>query len=310
MQDKLQALVDKLNEWGARLADTVSAAFAPRPKPVPVRIKVDPRHHRLVMAALGGALVFSMASAPLQAAPAKKKPVTTANAKSGLGAKPAAPARKPSKTPIPLGERFMSTDLERIFVGNQAGILKVYNASKVVVFKKDAAGTDMEGVDGIQWAPLADKHRTAILGALNIGDGEVASVSAKVISNYRSLPQGRNAVALLGLIGSIPGQRLPAASGTQIRQFLSGLLASEKDVSVRRQAVLALALCADTDESTVRSVITFMTASHNAWETFTTRQFFEYHRDEIRAMSSAVEIKRLLGTSGNPYSADIVSLLN
>lgn len=246
-----------------------------------------------------------------KAAPVPKKP--SGSASGGIGAakpKPAPPS-KPAPVVVPLGATFTSADLDRIFVGNQAGVLKVYAADKkTVVFTKDAPGTDMKGVDGTQWAPLNDGHRTAILGALGIGDTEVQTVARGIIAKFPSIRPQRTGVAILGVIGSHPAARLDSATGVEIRRFLGELLSSQKDVSMRRQAVLALALCATTDADTARSVVKFMASSTNAWETFTTRQYFEYHKDLIRSLPEAPEIRRSLETSGNPYASDIVKLLN
>jgi hypothetical protein len=312
MQEKLQAWIDKMNEWGARVSEALASAFAPRPRPVPVRIKDERARRTRVVAFCAAAALLASLGSPAQARTtpkkhAAKKPAAATQA--GLGKKkPAAPAPKPAPTPIQLGATFSSTDFARLFVGNQAGLLKIYTPDhKSVVFIKDAEGTDMVGVDGTMWAPVAEKHRKAIFEALGINESEVGDIADKIITHYKELPLPRHAIAILGIIGSMPKEQLTPERSTQIREFLTGLLASEKNVAIRRQAVLALALCAETDEPTVKSVITFMTASHNAWETFTTRQFFEYHKDYIRSLPDAIELRQLLEASGNPYSDDIAA---
>lgn len=257
------------------------------------------------------ALALALLAGAAVAAPVAKKPVP-AKTSGGLGgAKPTPkPPSKPVGAPVALGATFTSVDLDRIFVGNQAGVLKVYaKDKKTVLFTKDAPGTDMKGVDGTQWAPLTDIHRTAIFGALGIGVAETGEVARKIIASYRSVKGQRMSIALLGVIGSIPEDGLAPDVAAQIRAFLAGLLASEKDVSVRRQAVLALALCATTDAATAKQVVAFMGASKNAWETFTTRQYFEYHKDRIRSLPEALEIRKGIEASNNPYAPDIAKLL-
>lgn len=247
-------------------------------------------------------VVFCVAS-PVFAKKPAKQPVSKS-----MAVKSRASARKPV---IPLGMSFCSSDLGRIVVGNQAGVLKIYASDHHgVVFTKDAPNTDMTGVDGTIWAPLADKHRQAIFQAVNIRDQEVGDVSKALIVHYRALP-ALTAVAMLGVIGSIPDEhQLSFTTAGEIRHFLASLLKTEKDVSVRRQAVLALALCAEVDEPAVQDVIAFMTQSHNAWETFTTRQFFEYHKDQIRNLPTVPQLRREVLTSGNPYAMEIANLLD
>lgn len=262
--------------------------------------------------ALGAfALALALQAGAAVAAPAAKKPAPAKTGGALGGAKPAPkPAPKPIGTPVALGATFTSVDLDRIFVGNQAGVLKIYDKDKKsVLFTKDAPGTDMKGVDGTQWAPLTDVHRAAIFGALGIGGTETSEVARKLIASYRSVKGQRMTIALLGVIGSTPDPGLAPDVAGQIRTFLAGLLASEKDVSVRRQAVLALALCATTDATTAKQVVAFMASSKNAWETFTTRQYFEYHKDRLRSLPEAIEIRKGLEASGNPYAPDIVKLL-
>ncbi len=221
------------------------------------------------------------------------------------------PPHPPAPKVVQLGASFTSNDLKRIVVGNQAGILKIYNADhSSVVFIKDAKGIDMVGIDGVLWAPLTDAHRTAIFGALNIADSEMVAVSHALIKNFNEIPK-LQALAMLGVIGSIPDEKvLPDDASEHIRQFLAGLLTSQKNVVLRRQAVLSLALCDETDEATVQSVIAFMTQSHNAWETFTTRQFFQYHKDYIRSLPGSAGLVQEVQASGNPYASDIAALFN
>ena len=287
------------------------------PQPLPPIACLSQRVRKFATAMVGLALMLHLSAA--LAAPASKKappkkPAPATGKSSGAlgGGTTPKPAPKPTPQVVALGAAFTSADLDRVFVGNQAGVLKIYDKDKkTVLFVKDANGTDMRGVDGTQWAPIADKHRTAIFTALGIGDAEAVAVARKIIDVFPSIKNGRSAVAVLGVLGSLSGERLPAAEGVGIRRFLSGLLESQKkDVSMRRQTVLALALCAETDADTVNAVVRFMGDSHNAWETFTTRQFFEYHKDRTRSLPEAVDIRQRIEASGNPYAADIAKLLN
>jgi hypothetical protein len=256
--------------------------------------------------ALVSALLAAWLALPALAAPPKDK-VDPHGGRSGAKAPPA--QAKPAAAPLLLGSVFDSSDLKRIAVGNQAGLLKIVSRDKQkVLFLKDAPGTDMKGVDGVQWAPLSDLHRAAILGALSIGQAEVDRVAGAIIANFNSLPR-REAIVLLGVLGSDDDGHLSPAMAEKIRRHLCGILAHEKDVGLRRQAVLALALMSTTDEASVRAVIGLMQQSKNAWETFTTQQYFRYHKDYINGLASASELKGLIQASGNPYASLILETL-
>jgi len=86
-------------------------------------------------------------------------------------------------------------------------------------------------------------------------------------------------------------------------------MTGNKSVIVRRQAVLSLALLRDVDARCVDSVVAFMGRSHNAWETFTTKQFFEYHRAFVQSLPQAASVRARLQDSGNPYGPDIAASL-
>lgn len=225
----------------------------------------------------------------------------------------AAPARKPvaarpaaKPVTVPLSGRVASTDLARIFVGNQAGVLKIYGRDrKTVLFVKDAPGVDMVGIDGIMWARLEERHRTAIFTALEIRDDELGGLAAAIMRHFPKLQQTQ-AVALLGVIGSVRDGRLAPGTAVEIRRFLEKQMAGNKNVVVRRQAVLSLGLLASIDLQTVESMLAFMARSRNAWETFTTKQFFEYHREFVRGIPG---VRDRVHATGNPYSADIAAAL-
>jgi hypothetical protein len=242
--------------------------------------------------------------APLLAATPVKKPAPKPAAKKPVAKKPA------PKAIVILGKNFTSLDLDRMFVGNQAGILKIFtNDKKGVLFVKDAPNTDMKGIDGTLWAPVTDRHRNEILAALGIPDSELVNVSNNLMKHFSKLKK-REAIAVLGLIGSLPDGRLADTQASTISDFLESLLKKEKDVIVRRQATLSLALLDEVDDATVLAVVDFMKSSANAWETFTTKQFFEYHLKYIRSRPSLGTIRERVTASGNPYSEAIAGMLD
>lgn len=261
---------------------------------------------------------------PAAAKPAKAKPAAPKPA-AGKGAKDKAAATKPdvalqkassSKTAkptalpptTPLGATFLVSDLRRIVVGNQAGILKVTSRETgPPAFIKDAPGTEMKGIDGVQWAPLQDRHRQAILAALGIQDTEIDAVADKCVTSFDRLPPLQT-LGLLGLLASHTNGQVTPATRQKIHELVATLL-KKQDVVLRRHAVLALALASSTDEPTVGKVVEFMAASSNAWETFSVQQFFDYHRTEIRQMSSIEDIRQRVQSSGNPYATPVLQML-
>jgi len=154
---------------------------------------------------------------------------------------------------------------------------------------------------------VTSEDRRRILEAMSISESEIDTVTRAIITHFDQLPQ-RQAVALLGVIAATHEHGTTGVSG-DVRAFLGSLIGSARDVSLRRQCVLALAIAKATDETTVRRVIAFMTESHNAWETFTTQQFFEFHRDFVRSLSTAPSLTEALERSGNPYAHDIAANL-
>lgn len=211
---------------------------------------------------------------------------------------------KSSDAPVPLGTHFTSSDLARVTIGNQAGILKIVGADGQVLFMKDAPNVSMQGIDGTLWAPVSEKHREAIFKALCIEPGEVGAVAQAIMRNFERLRRAE-AIALLGVLGSVPDAHV---SSVDIRRFLAQRLQGG-DVRTHRLAVLSLALDDEMDYETVDCVLDFLQGSHNAWETFTTQQFFEYHRAWLRACPQASQVCRRVEASGNPYAPQILSLL-
>lgn len=209
----------------------------------------------------------------------------------------------------PRGRAVSADDLGRVLVGYQAGVLKIVaRDGRTVLFIKQKEGSSLQGVDSVEFAPLSEQHRQGIFRAMEIGQQELGAVAHGLMNGFRSLPATK-AVAILGVLASTPDMRFPERAGGRVRTFLSALLRSERDPKVRRMAVLSLALADRTDEATVTAVLDFMEASHNAWETFTTQQYFEYHCGFVRGLPSSGHIRRRLARSGNPYGPIIAGNL-
>lgn len=209
----------------------------------------------------------------------------------------------PSLAAPSLTEKF----LKRIRVGHQAGILKVYAPDlKTVRFIKtsDEAEPGVEGIDGVRWAPWRASDREQLLVALDIAPGEAEAVANKLMQNYARLPH-LETVALLGALGI----RLSPATTQKLIAFLKARLVAKETIQVKRQAVLALAVIPAVDFAEVAAVISFMKASRNGWETFTTHQFFDYHKGAILGFERLPEVKQRLTQSGSPRAEGILQSL-
>lgn len=209
----------------------------------------------------------------------------------------------------PTGRAISAETLGRVLVGYQAGVLKIVAADgETVLFIKEMEGSSLKAVDSVEFAPLTERHRSGIFQALEIGHHEVSRVAHGLMHEFQSLPATK-AIAVLGVLASTPDARLSAEAAGRTRSFLCGLLRSERDPKVRRMAVLSLALAHRTDDATVAAVVGLLESSHNSWETFTTQQYFEYHRGFIQSMRGHGQIRRRIARSGNPYAPMIVAKL-
>lgn len=217
-------------------------------------------------------------------------------------------ASLPARPEVWLSPRLRGDDLTRIKVGDQAGLLKVTATDGVTdLFIKDDPRISIKALDTVYLARISTRDRSRVMDAIGVGESEIATILRTVADRFDALPQ-RQAVALLGVLAAAPDAQLDA-TGPALRAFLARTLLTSQDVSLRRQCVLSLAIAGNTDEASIKAVITFMTQSHNAWETFTTQQFFQYHGDAIRALPNAVALIEALVDSGNPYAADLAASL-
>ena len=283
-----------------------------------------PRSRQFLMGGVLTALASLVMWTPLSRAHAEPKPRPSqavergARASAGLQPSPKAAgaqvaakiaASLPAATPeVWLGARLRGGDLDRIRVGDQAGLLKVASGDGTTdLYLKQDPRISIKALDTVLLARVTADDRHRILDALGVTEGEAGAVFDAISRHFDQLPQ-RSAVALLGVIAAAPERDL-GGTAAAIRSFLSRTLLTSHDVSLRRQCVLALAVASATDEASVRSVIEFMSQSHNAWETFTTQQFFQYHGDYVRTLPSATILADALNATGNPYAPDILATL-
>lgn len=199
--------------------------------------------------------------------------------------------------------RIGATELDRVEIGYMAGVLKVCDSRGNVLFARHRPGSDLVAIDSVEYAPLDAAQRGEILHALGVQDADAAARG--LVEDYGHLPHTK-ALAVLGVLAATPNG-LSGEYATAVRTFVAARLKAESDVKVHRIAVLTLAIAAETDERCVNAVLGLMDRSRNAWETFTTQQFFDYHRDEIRSWPTFWAIKARLAATGNPYGQRISS---
>ncbi len=217
---------------------------------------------------------------------------------STLAAKPMTPAEKARAARVHLTASLTGADLERIHVGNQAGILRIVAPDHHTVrFLKGTAASDVAGIDGEKWAPLSPTDRDSILAALDITPSQAEAVTRKLIADYAKLPK-LETVALLGVL-----------DGPSVVLFLEKRVLSSDPGPVRRQAVLALALIPHCGTEALPDILKFLQRDRNGWDTFTTVQFFEYHRDELQALPNLERIKAAVTASDNPHAEEILRRL-
>lgn len=202
-----------------------------------------------------------------------------------------------------VGQFATGPALKRLVVGNQGGVLKVWDPSgKEVAYYR--------GLDDRSVAPLSSLDQDQILSQLGL-DGSVDSAAEQVMASYAGLPLKKEALALLGVFNSLDGGgRITPATVSKVRSFLVARMQTDKAVEARRQAVLALALGNGLESSTTQAVLDFYSGSENLWETFPVQQFFEYQADRLRATADFAAVKARALSVNSLYKQNIQSYLN
>lgn len=205
-----------------------------------------------------------------------------------------APARRTPRASRPL-------DLKRLVVGNQGGVLKVWDKTRdqVAYFR---------GIDDRSVAPLSSRDQAAILAEFAL-NGRVDQTARDLMDGYNSLPK-RETLALLGVFNSLDGtQEIQPQTARQVRAFLVKTMRGDRQVVNRRQAVLALAVGNGLEDSVTRAVLDFYSASENLWETFPVQQFFEYQAARLKASPNYPELRRRALSVNSLYRENIASYL-
>lgn len=191
------------------------------------------------------------------------------------------------------------TDLKRCLVGNQAGLLKVVSPQRKVLFSR--------GIDDRSLAVLSPSDRLQLLKALEIDPGQINSVAEGLLKSFARIP-GKEAVALLSVLATSPD--LNPQLREEIETFLVTQMNRHKDVAVRRQAILALAVLPRVRQATVTSVIQRFETCENLWETFPIQQFFEYHGPNLRATPEVGDVKTRITAVRSLYTPAVLHYLD
>jgi hypothetical protein len=233
---------------------------------------------RFVATALGDSVVYDPAA----------KTITVA---------PAGPAGMPAGAGLPPDRlEVLKGSLKRLAVGNQGAILKVWNQDSTDV-------AYYRGLDDRNTAPYDDEDQTSMLSTLGYTQS-VADTAKEIMDGFMQLPR-REAVAYLGLIHSIEDDsplEPPDEVDVAIKQFLIQVMKSDKDVVVRRQACLALAVGDILDQEVLNAILDFYSGSENLWETFPVQQFFQFQAEKIREMPNLAETRQRVAAVNSLYT--------
>ncbi len=190
----------------------------------------------------------------------------------------------------------LKDSLKRLVVGHQGAILKIWNPemSEVAYYR---------GIDDRAVAPYKDEDQQKIVGDLGYAS-TLGSTAEEIMSAFMKLPR-REAVAFLGMVHSIPDNSPldpPDEVDIAIKKFLIQALKEDKDVAVRRQACLSLAVGDPLDDDIINAVLDFYAGSENLWETFPVQQFFEFQAAKIRRLPNLAMIRERVAAVNSLYT--------
>lgn len=194
-----------------------------------------------------------------------------------------------------------TVDLKRLVVGNQGGVLKVWNHNRSQV-------SYFRGIDDRSVAPLSASDQSAILSELALR-GKVDQNARQLMTSYPRLPK-KETLALLGVFNSLDGSpQIQPRTAREIRAFLVRIMQTDGQVINRRQAVLALAVGNGLEDEVTEAVLDFYSSSENLWETFPVQQFFEYQAQRLRNSPNFDQVRRRALSVNSLYRENIASYL-
>ena len=295
----------------------VKVTEAPAAKPVtatpaPVKVTEAPAAKPVTATPAPGKVTEAPVAKPVTATPAPAK-MTEVPAAKPVTATPA--ANKVTATPVPakastvpaapiLTDNLIfpqaKTELKRLMIGNQAGIVKVLGPNREGV-------SYSRGIDDKNIARFSDDACGSIFCALGISHDKLNKVAREIMINYSTLPR-KEAVAFLGAVAASP--HLDADTDLKAEQFLVQVMETDKDVHARRQAVLALAVKHNVCSNTTDHVLALFEHSENLWETFPVQQYFEYHAGQVKRLTNFTQLRERIAAVKSLYTPAILEALD
>jgi hypothetical protein len=212
-----------------------------------------------------------------------------------------APVLEPApQHPGEFGFAALKTELKRLMIGNQAGIVKVLGPNREGVAYS-------RGIDDQSLARLNDDSCHCVLSALGLHVTHIMPAAQYIMINYSTLPH-KEAVAFLSVAAYSP--RVDAATREKCENFLVQVMETDKDVHARRQAILALAVQPKVSPHTVDRVVAVYERCENLWETFPVQQFFQYHAPQLRRLHNFAELRSRVARVNSLYTPAILSVLD
>ncbi len=302
----------QITESSASKSDPVRGTEAPKPvttTPAPVKVTEAPVAKPVTTTPAPAKVTELPAAKPVTAAPVPSKVSATPAAKpvtaTPTPASPvtASPAKASAPPPV-LTENLVfpqaKTELKRLMIGNQAGIVKVLGPNREGV-------SYTRGIDDKNIARFSDDACGSIFCALGISHDKLNKVAREIMINYSTLPR-KEAVAFLGAIAASP--HLDTDTDLKAEQFMVQVMETDKDVHARRQATLALAVKHNVSSATTDRVLAHFEHSENLWETFPVQQYFEYHAGQVKRLTNFSQLRERIAAVKSLYTPAILEALD
>jgi len=194
----------------------------------------------------------------------------------------------------------LKSELKRLMVGNQAGIVKVLGPNR-------QGEAYVRSIDDQSFARLNQEHCGSIFQALGLPQARIRPTAQSIMINYATLPH-KEAVAFLGAAAC--SSCLDDSLKDKTESFLVQVMEQDKDVHARRQALLALAVQPHVSPATAERVLKKYEGCENLWETFPMQQFFHFHAPALRKLPNFDQIRQRVASVNSLYTPCILEHLD